>query len=175
MVTSPQHATPWSLIKPHVPHTNPFSRILFPLSTSIPPPTPSSYGPDSPTNLQLDLDIRRTDGGVALSVMRWAVAASSEAQTPAKTTCGLSCKRPLHNQMYTAVTLLTESNPATPAHCQRERERERRLVSLLWRLKWSRFLSRFKKKTSSWIGYARFCRRWGMGRQCNFKRSDSGS
>lgn len=71
----------WSLIKPQVPRTNPSSRLLFPfLPASLLPP----MGPDSPTNLQWDLDIRRTDGGVAPTVMRWAVAASPEAQTPAK-------------------------------------------------------------------------------------------
>lgn len=38
---------------------------LLPLDPLPPPP-----GPDSPTNLQWDLDIRRTDGGVAQLVMR---------------------------------------------------------------------------------------------------------
>ncbi len=58
----------------------------FPPGSCFPSPhaPPSLLPPDSPTNLLQDLDIRWTDGGVALLVMRWAVAVSPEAQTPAK-------------------------------------------------------------------------------------------
>lgn len=40
-----------------------------------------------------------------------------------ETTCGLRCKRPRHNQMYTAVTLLIE-NIAARERGERERERQ---------------------------------------------------
>lgn len=41
------------------------------------------------------------------------VSGGSESGGPdtGETTCGLRCMRPLHHQMYPAVTLLTETNP----------------------------------------------------------------
>lgn len=95
--------------------------LLAPVSPYTPPPL-VLFPPPQPTlicraGFRYQSAIRRC-GSIGNEVSS---GSQSGGPDTTGTTCGLSCKRPRRGQMYTAVTLLTESNPASPAHRHRHR------------------------------------------------------